>query len=113
MRVAPSKVFVGLPFYGYEFAANALGGAPVAPAGELDYRDIAGRAGTAGWVKRYDEAAGVPYLTRPSSPGFTSYDDARSIGHLAPRGRSPVAADDCVDASGDLIAALAHTDPHW
>jgi len=77
--ITRGKVLVGLPFYGYEFGGNTLGGAPVAPSKGLDYRELASRIGQNGWTKHVDEAAGVPYLTRSGSPGFTSYDDATSI----------------------------------
>jgi chitinase len=72
-------VFVGLPFYGYEFAANKLAASPVAPSNGIDYRLLANREGTSGWVKSRDTGAAVPYLTRAASPGFTTYDDSVSI----------------------------------
>jgi len=78
--ITRGKVLVGLPFYGYEFGGNTLGGTPVAPSAGLDYRNLASRIHGSGWTKHDDELAGVPYLTRSASPGFTSYDDAESIG---------------------------------
>ena len=77
--ITRSKVLVGLPFYGYEFAGHALGTTPVAPSNGIDYRNLVGRLTTGGWTKHVDNDAGVPYLTRSASPGFTSYDDETSI----------------------------------
>jgi chitinase len=77
--VRANKLLVGLPFYGYEFAANTLAASPVAPSNGIDYRNLAKRAGTSGWVKSYDSGAQVPYLTRAASPGFTTFDDEVSI----------------------------------
>jgi chitinase len=77
--ITRSKVLVGLPFYGYDFAGTALGATPVTPSNNLDYRVLVGRIGTAGWEKHVDELASVPYLSRAASPGFTSYDDETSI----------------------------------
>ncbi|MBI2393416.1 MAG: glycoside hydrolase family 18 protein [Deltaproteobacteria bacterium] len=77
---APDKLLVGLPFYGYDFGATSLGGTPVAPCNIRDYRDLASRIDASGWKRTFDDVAQAPYLTRSSSPGFTSYDDATSIG---------------------------------
>jgi chitinase len=79
LGVPPSKVLFGLPFYGYQFAANGLDESPVAPSKGLDYNVIAPLVGTGGWKRTFDGAAGVPYLSRPASPGFVTYEDAASV----------------------------------
>ncbi len=79
MGVTESKVLVGLPFYGYRFAGSSLGGTPVDPCDGVDYRAIAPLVGNDGYVRRFDDVAKTPFLTRPTSPGFVSYDDAASI----------------------------------
>lgn len=78
--VTPAKVLVGLPFYGYRFGASSLASTPVSPSAGLDYRDIVAAPASEGWSERWDEAGSVPYRVRAASPGFVSYDDARSIG---------------------------------
>lgn len=78
--VAPSKVLVGLPFYGYRFGASSLAASPVAPSAAIDYRDIVATPASEGWSERWDDGGSVPYRVRAASPGLTSYDDARSIG---------------------------------
>lgn len=72
-------VLLGLPFYGAEFGASAIASTPVAPASSPDYRDVVPMMGAGGWISAWDDGAKVPYLHRASSPGFLSYDDAKSI----------------------------------
>jgi chitinase len=79
LAVPASKVLFGLPFYGYQFAANGLDESPVAPSKGLDYNVIAPLVGTGGWKRSFDASAGVPYLSRPASPGFVTYEDATSV----------------------------------
>jgi chitinase len=80
LRIAPEKLFVGLAFYGYQFAGNGLASTLVKPTTNLDYRLIAPLEGVAGWTKRWDATAEVPTLVRAASPGFVSFEDPRSIG---------------------------------
>jgi chitinase len=79
-RGLPSgNVLLGLPFYGQQFGASTIASTPVAPETAPDYKDIVPIMGTSGWVSAWDDSAKVPYLHRSASPGFLSYDDAKSI----------------------------------
>ena len=77
--LAAGKVLVGLPFYGHQFGTSSLDSTPVAPSTGMDYRDILPLIDKSGWSRAWDASAKVPYLSRPASPGFLSYDDAPSI----------------------------------
>jgi chitinase len=78
--VPPSKLLIGLPFFGERFDGAGNIGQPLRNTSgtALDYREIAGMAGH-GWEQRRDPAAEVPYLVSTSGTGVISYDDAASI----------------------------------
>ena len=112
--IPADRVLLGLPFYGAEQNPSGLGGTPVAPATSPEYRDIVGMIGTAGWSAAWDDGAKVPYLQRAASPGFLSYDDARSIGEKCAYGKSQslkgaivwhLAADRLADGTNPLLDA--------
>jgi chitinase len=77
--VAPSKMLLGLPFYGAEFGAMAIASTPISPFTSIDYRDVVAMPASDGWTTQWDATAQVPYRVRSASPGFLSYDDATSI----------------------------------
>ncbi|GAC1360597.1 MAG: hypothetical protein NVSMB47_13120 [Polyangiales bacterium] len=112
--IPADRVLLGLPCYGAEQNPSGLGGTPVAPATSPEYRDIVGMIGTAGWTAAWDDGAKVPYLQRAASPGFLSYDDARSIGEKCAYGTSQslkgaivwhLAADRLADGTNPLLDA--------
>ena len=81
--VPREKITLGVPFYGKEWAGCEPG-----PAGdglyqrceryvaEFDFTDF--RA-TPGFVARWNEPGRVPYLVKPATGGFITYDDVGSI----------------------------------
>ncbi len=77
--VASDKLLFGLPFYGYQFAGSTLESTAVAPGGGVDYNKLAPLVGAQGYTRGFDATGKVPFLTRPASPGFVSYDDDTSI----------------------------------
>lgn len=78
--VPPSKLLVGLPFFGERFdGASAINQPLTSKTGAaLDYREVAPLVGN-DWMVKRDASAEVPYLVRQSGPGIISYDDADSI----------------------------------
>ena len=109
-----SKVLVGLPFYGHQFAGSSLGSSLVIPSSQVEYRDVVGMVGTSGWSRSWDATALVPFLSRPTSPGFLSYDDAPSIADKCTYAKAKgvggaiiwhLAADRLGDGSNPLLTA--------
>ncbi len=74
-----NNVLFGLPFYGYTFAGSSLAATQVGPVTNLDYSKIAPMLTGQGYTRGFDATAKVPYLTRPTSPGFVSYEDPTSV----------------------------------
>ena len=90
--VPPSKLVMGVPFYGRSWQGvsagttsglyrSATGAGPGTwENGVLDYADIAAHyVGKPGWSALRDATAGVPYLYNASSGVFVTYDDATSL----------------------------------
>jgi len=80
--LAPSKVVLGVPFYGYRYeGSTALGddcGGDCSGASQMAYSAITPLIGN-GWTRHWDDAAKVPWLTHDGASGLISYDDAESI----------------------------------
>ncbi len=93
--VPARKLLLGLPLYGrtwrgcaaaddgqYQRCAGAAKG--TWEDGVLDYRDIAANfLPRAGFVRRFNDAAKVPFLFAAASGQFISYEDPESLGHKA------------------------------
>lgn len=76
--IAPERVLIGLPFYGYEFKDGPPGTAVSSSSAvvEWDYRDLAPVIGK-GWERSWDATAHVPYLRNGKS--FLTYEDEEAI----------------------------------
>ena len=89
--VPTAKIVMGVPFYGYAWKGCATGqdgqyqqcggkGRGTWEEGALDYADIAEHLiGRDGYVRHWNEAAQVPYLFKPATGEFITYDDPRSL----------------------------------
>ena len=114
--LTPSKIFIGLPFYGYELNGTKVGDVLVNPSTQLDYRDIVPMIGVDGWTQAWDSTAEVPYLTRAANPGFVTYEDAQSVQAKCAYAKSlglggaivwHIGADTMPDGSNPLLAQAA------
>ena len=89
--IAPSKLNMGTPFYGYYYTTinQEFGGCPLAQATGNDCNDsvltrnygtfFKQRVNQQGWITYYDPFSLVPYMLRADgSNGFITYDDAFS-----------------------------------
>ncbi len=80
--LAPSKVVLGLPFYGYRYdGSTTLGdncGGSCSTARYVNYKVVAPLVGN-GWTRHWDSTAKVPWLTKDGGPDLIAYDDAESI----------------------------------
>jgi chitinase len=91
--VPAGKLLLGLPLFGHTWRGcsreddgeyqKCSGPAPGTwDGGDLDYQDIASHYLTNGaFVRRFNQAAKVPFLFNASSGQFISYDDAESFGY--------------------------------
>jgi chitinase len=89
--VPPTKVVVGVPFYGRTFggvgpARDGLLQPALAPppadvtAGGMNYRQIVAKQfETKGFTRHWDAIAEVPWLYNPASGAWITYDDEESI----------------------------------
>ncbi|MBC7185394.1 MAG: T9SS type A sorting domain-containing protein [Calditrichaeota bacterium] len=71
------KLLIGVPFYGRLFNATSLY-SPSTGGGEVWYSGVVALA-LGGWIRHWDEAAQVPYLTNPSGTMLLSFDDTTSV----------------------------------
>jgi chitinase len=82
-KLAPSKLLLGVPFYGKQFSADKMG-QPV-PAGalhpgeQIDYSAAAQLAASGDYKKLWDNGAHISYLERASGGHTVSYDDEKAI----------------------------------
>ena len=89
--VPPARLVMGVPFYGYSWkgcTAEQGGqyqlckgkGRGTWEEGALDYADLADHLiDRDGYVRHWNEAAQVPYLFKPATGEFITYDDPRSL----------------------------------
>jgi len=75
--VLPSKILLGLPFFGNWFGSEDFD-QPFSRFAQADYGDIKPLIGQ-GYTYHWDHNAVVPYLTNDVGPGLWSYDDPASI----------------------------------
>jgi len=76
--VPPSKLLVGLPFFGRSFDCGAMG-LPFTTSEGWSYADIAALPGST-WTRIWDSQAQVPYMRRTDGGLVISYDDMSSVG---------------------------------
>src|SRR5258706_12732851 len=81
--VPRDKITLGMPFYGKEWAGCEPG-----PAGDGLYQrceryvaefDFTALGSKHGFMQRWNEPGRVPYLAKPATGGFITYDDVSSI----------------------------------
>ncbi len=75
--VEPSKIIFGLPFFGCSFDSFSIG-REFSESKHLHYKQIQ-KLFKKGFVKMWDEMAGVPYLKQKNGPWIISYDNAKSL----------------------------------
>jgi len=73
------KLLLGVPAYGRGFAVSRWHETPTGTAAHpyLAYRDVAGLL-AAGWARRWDNEARVPFLEKPGGGELISYEDEAS-----------------------------------
>ena len=83
LHIPPSKINLGIPFYGHSFAqCTALNGeshgsdTTLFPGGDVNYYSIVQYLYK---YRHWDEKAKVPYLVLPETNTLVSFDDAESI----------------------------------
>ena len=87
LNIAPEKLNIGTPFYGYVYKnVTALYGPCTHCAHSVPSENygtfIKQRINAKGWTSYFSQVTGVPYLLRSDgSPGFITYDDAGSTFH--------------------------------
>lgn len=87
--VPKEKLLIGVPFFGKSYGNVAKGtdhglyqrGGPApAPWSQIDWRSFAQRAPErAGFVRRWSDAAQVPWLYNPATGVFITYEDSLSV----------------------------------
>jgi chitinase len=75
--VAPSKILIGTPFYGWQFNASSIYGTCTTASQKL-YNTIAPLT-QQGWTRSVDAKAHVPFLVNATQTSVISYDDTVSI----------------------------------
>jgi chitinase len=75
--IAPDRLLIGIPFYGWVFDAPGMYGASTG-AVQQTYATIATYPGQ-GWVWHWDGEGMVPYMVNASGTKTVSYDDSASV----------------------------------
>ena len=76
--VPPSKLFMGLAFYGYDFQSKGLYQPRTGSAPSIPFR-AAIDSEKAGWTYHWDDVSKTPYLTDASNTHVIPFDDTVSI----------------------------------
>ena len=76
-RIPKTKVLLGIPFYGKEFAATSLYG-PQSGTKDLFFGDAMAKCDS-GWTYHWDAVSRVPFLTDPSGTRLITFDDTASV----------------------------------
>ncbi|HEX9298084.1 MAG TPA: CIA30 family protein [Polyangiaceae bacterium] len=82
-KVAPSKLLLGVPFYGKQFSTDKINQTVAAgaihPGEQIDYTAVAPLAESGDYRRLWDKGAHIPYLERISGGHTVSYDDEKAI----------------------------------
>jgi len=76
--VNPTKLNLGLSFYGKEFGASVINGNSTGGNITYQYNEIVGLLDQ-GWTYQWDEVASAAYLQNPEMTRLITYDDPQSI----------------------------------
>ena len=82
-KVVPSKVLLGMPFYGHQFSTDKMG-QPFAPSAlhagdQIDFAAAAQLAASGDYRKAWDNGGHISYLEKMSGGHTVSYDDEKAI----------------------------------